>query len=287
MPTAPPTSTAAPAQLPQRGIKATFNGLMDAWVTWFSTKAAVEVPALATNTFNNATEAAQSASTASTAATTATSAAAAAVATANATLWSSGVTVPQNANVISPLDRQTYRRKTAAGSGTTDPALDPANYVLVSVGPSAMALLGSATVGSAVAYIDFLNIFSDVYLKYVIEIVGIAPAASDSLALQLAVAGVANTTGYSNGSGTFNQPCQVVATGVSGLAYTIEILGARQAAPYKGISANGIAVTGSGAGIGSAKGGWSNNSIASGFRLLWFAGTNFTAGSVRVYGVRA
>lgn len=128
MPTAPPSSTAAPAQLPQRGIKATFNQLMDAWVTWFSTKAVVEVPALAANAFSNATEAAQSAVTASTAAITATSAAASAVATANATPWVSGQSVAQYESKISPLDRQTYRRKTTAGSGTTDPSLDTTNY---------------------------------------------------------------------------------------------------------------------------------------------------------------
>jgi len=127
MPTTPPTISAAPAA-PQRGVKATFSARVDAFVTWL-VAAVGQFAALATNVYNNAVETFNNATTASTAASTATSAAAAAVATANATLWVSGQSVAQDANKISPLDRQTYRRKTASGAGTTDPALDTTNYV--------------------------------------------------------------------------------------------------------------------------------------------------------------
>ncbi len=47
-------------------------------------------------------------------------------------LWVSGMTVAQWGLVISPLDGEVYRRKTATGAGTTDPADDTTNYFAVS-----------------------------------------------------------------------------------------------------------------------------------------------------------
>lgn len=132
MPTPPPTITAAPTA-PQRGVKATFSTLLDAFLTWL-VAAVSQFGAVATNVFNNATEAFNSATTATTKAGEAVDAAAAATTAANATLWVSGQSVAQDAAKISPLDRRTYRRKTATGSGTTDPSLDPTNYVLLSAG---------------------------------------------------------------------------------------------------------------------------------------------------------
>ena len=49
-----------------------------------------------------------------------------------APLWSSGMTVAQWQEVRSPLDGEVYRRKTATGGGTTDPADDVTNYIAVS-----------------------------------------------------------------------------------------------------------------------------------------------------------
>ena len=46
--------------------------------------------------------------------------------------WVSGMTVNQWQDVISPADGETYRRKTATGSGTTDPSDDRTNYRPVS-----------------------------------------------------------------------------------------------------------------------------------------------------------
>lgn len=57
-------------------------------------------------------------------------AATAAQVTAGATAWVSG-TYAAEANAISPSNHQTYRNKTA-GSRTTDPALDPTNWVQIS-----------------------------------------------------------------------------------------------------------------------------------------------------------
>lgn len=51
----------------------------------------------------------------------------------NPALWVSGATVAQRQLVLSPADDEIYRRKTASGSGTTDPADDLTNYVGVSL----------------------------------------------------------------------------------------------------------------------------------------------------------
>lgn len=135
--TTPPTITPGPTA-PQRNDKTTFSARVDAFVTWLIAVVS-QFAAVATNVYNNAVEAfgyataaSNSASAASTSAQNAADSAAAAAVTAGATLWVSGQTVAQDAAKISPLDRRTYRRRTASGSTTTDPALDPANYVLLS-----------------------------------------------------------------------------------------------------------------------------------------------------------
>ena len=47
--------------------------------------------------------------------------------------WVSGATVKQYAYVISPTDLEIYQRKTATGSGATDPYNDTTNYRPVSI----------------------------------------------------------------------------------------------------------------------------------------------------------
>ncbi|WP_313082531.1 hypothetical protein [Pulveribacter sp.] len=46
--------------------------------------------------------------------------------------WASGMTVKQWETVVSALDGEVYRRKTATGAGATDPANDTTNYIAVS-----------------------------------------------------------------------------------------------------------------------------------------------------------
>lgn len=46
--------------------------------------------------------------------------------------WVSGAVIKQYAYVISPADLEIYQRKTATGSGTTDPADDLTNYIAAS-----------------------------------------------------------------------------------------------------------------------------------------------------------
>jgi hypothetical protein len=83
---------------------------------------------------------------------TASSFASAASLAANAVLWVSGATVAQYAVVISPANYQNYRRKTATGSGTTDPSLDSTNYErisAVSLGIGSSSVTGSTTLTNA------------------------------------------------------------------------------------------------------------------------------------------
>jgi len=54
----------------------------------------------------------------------------AAIAAVNATVWVSGTTYAVGDGRFSPINFQTYRRKTA-GAGTTDPSLDPTNWALI------------------------------------------------------------------------------------------------------------------------------------------------------------
>ncbi|WP_313080421.1 hypothetical protein [Pulveribacter sp.] len=80
-------------------------------------------------------------------------------------IWQSGMTVAQGEIVTSPLDWEDYQRITAAGSGSTDPADDVANYLArsyrrVTALPNATAaltnsssqmLLGSSQTGATLA----------------------------------------------------------------------------------------------------------------------------------------
>lgn len=75
-------------------------------------------------------------------------AAAAAAATADAELWVSGTTYAIGDNVFSPINFQTYRRKTN-GAGTTDPSLDGANWeVLTFYAATPLQVVGNAAAGA-------------------------------------------------------------------------------------------------------------------------------------------
>lgn len=65
----------------------------------------------------------------------------------DATVWVSGQTYAQYAAVISPTDYQTYRRKTASGSGTTDPKFDTVNWTLLNPLPASVTLYNYVNLG--------------------------------------------------------------------------------------------------------------------------------------------
>jgi len=59
--TPPPGYTPPPADLPQRGDRATFSDRVDAWVTWFSTVILTQLAAIVANAYANALDGAASA----------------------------------------------------------------------------------------------------------------------------------------------------------------------------------------------------------------------------------
>jgi hypothetical protein len=158
----------------------------------------------------------------------------------------------------------------------------------------AITLLGSATVSTAVANIDFLNVFTSAYNKYLIEIGGLTPTSGGTqVAMRLANAGAVDT-GASNywdmandvGTSTLGNQMLVTKNGLAGqMSATIEIRNANDAAHWKGVEARGSYLTGSTFTMTQGyQGAYVANNAASGFRLYLTSGT-FSAGTVRVYGV--
>lgn len=289
MATSPPPFNPFSGQAPQRGDKSTFSQRFDAFITWFIA-AVVQLAALAANVYANAVEAFQSAGTAS-------NAAAAAMVTANAYPWASGVTVPQYAAVISTVDGRTYRRIAATGSGTTDPSIDTANYVLLSALPVPLQLLASATVSSPVSTLNLLNIFSSQYDRYQIELIDFQASASAQLCLRLAAGGVAIQGGYTiviGHSGQSLSPTQsslVIAStpllsGGGGGSFTIDVRNANSSR-LKIVDVRGAyqdspqgyytSVFGTAVNI--------NAGILTGLQVF-FASGNIVGGTIRVYGMK-
>ena len=107
---------------PQTISPSTFDSLADAFVTaWAVVR--TEFNALATNAYNNAVDCYNNALAASAAATAATAAS-------GATIWVSGTAYAIGDGRFSPINSQSYRRKTV-GAGTTDPSLDPTSWALI------------------------------------------------------------------------------------------------------------------------------------------------------------
>ncbi|AVS73918.1 hypothetical protein C8240_07595 [Paracidovorax cattleyae] len=57
-------------------------------------------------------------------------------------MWSASATIEQGALVISPLDKEVYRRVAATGTSSTDPADDLTNYVAASYTRTTAAPIG-------------------------------------------------------------------------------------------------------------------------------------------------
>lgn len=96
----------------------------------------------------DAAAAAASAAAALTSENNAEAAADAAAATADVALWVSGTTYAIGDNVFSPINYQTYRRKTN-GAGTTDPSLDSTNWQLLTFAVSTpLTVPGNSTAGA-------------------------------------------------------------------------------------------------------------------------------------------
>lgn len=159
---------------------------------------------------------------------------------------------------------------------------------------ASMVLLGQATVSSAVANIDFLTLFSASYDRYVIELAGALPSASDTLAMRCANAGTvdAGPTYYIGGveGSTLSSASQFALTSAAvitsnGVTAHVEVTNANSTTTDKGIAAYGGFRGASRLPILRA-GLYSGSSAISGFRLFWLGAANFTSGTVRVYGIK-
>ena len=73
------------------------------------------------------------------------------------TTWASGMVVETGEKVLSPLDKEVYRRVTATGGGTTDPADDIVNYRAVSYERVTSLVAPSNFSNGAATSADFAN----------------------------------------------------------------------------------------------------------------------------------
>jgi hypothetical protein len=169
---------------------------------------------------------------------------------------------------------------------------------------SPMVLLNTATVSSAVASINFLTAFSSTYDAYRIEVESLTLSASAAINLRVAQSGAAVTTssyialgptsGNASLSTTPNASYGLESSTVDGVTATIEIRNANEAANHtkpKAIGARGVSY---GATLASGAAGFHGifseglvtvSGALSGFQIFPASG-NFTAGTVRVFGIK-
>jgi hypothetical protein len=153
-------------------------------------------------------------------------------------------------------------------------------------------LVAQATVSTAVANVDFLNVFTSAYDTYVIEIQGMLLSSASSLTVLLAKAGAADSAAvyYSpvgdNAASTNSQtglifPFTIPSGGASALSATLKVRNANSATLLKAVSADGF----SNASPTIRCGGYYGANAVTGFRLIGTS-VNITAGTIRVYGIK-
>lgn len=206
------------------------------------------------------------------------------------------ISVSGQSNIVADTTSDTLT--IAAGTGitlTTDSTTD----TLTVASSLTMALLSSATVSSAVANIDFLNVFTSSYDKYIIEVQNVELSAASNLLLGIAKSGSVDTSsvyvtqlGHASGTGSLSAgPVVITPSGMAGATaarahFTIEIRNANDAGSSKGIGVRGIYLTATANFTAqSSEGAYTGSGPISGFRLTVTSGT-FTAGTVRVYGIK-
>lgn len=275
----PPEIDAFPPP-PQRGNKETFADLFDAVITWFSISVS-KVGQACLSAYQNAVAAALSASSAEAAAEAATFAS-------GAVQWVSGTTYVKGKVVWSPANGRTYRRL-IAGGGATDPAADRVNWVTLSSEPDVLA---TATVTTAVANIDFLNIFTADYDKYTIELQGMITSNNTvGINFQLAAAGsvIATNTYWQGLSGSnlnIDTTFQLTPASNNAGTFTVEIRNANSTTTNCSFGSRGVINSAANNPAAAVKEGYSSSAgVKSGFRIQTSESV-FTAGTVRVFGHR-
>jgi hypothetical protein len=162
----------------------------------------------------------------------------------------------------------------------------------------ALILLDQKTV-TAAATIDFLNVFTSAYDKYVIELTNYQSGTTAQPCLQAAVGGVvqsgANYTQLLSMSATASSASSSSVL-LSGSAHsnlqahpglTIEVNNVNGAGTMKTIGVRGLFVNSTSNYEGVAgTAAFNMTNTLSGFRLLWTGGGQFTKATVRVYGIK-
>jgi len=205
--------------------------------------------------------------------------------------------LPGAANIVTQAGDRALIRGDTAGAIVTH--YQRADGTPVFNPPPTYALVAQATVTTAVANIDFLNLFTSAYSKYVIEIENCKPTtAANNLAIVLAVAGVPDTSGASYtalGVNTGNPAPgnQRVQLGTfpwattAGGSLTLDVRSTAATAGYKTIEAQGAYLNSqSNYEVISGNALYLAQNAVTGFRLFWTAGSTFASATVRVYGVR-
>ena len=288
--TPPPSITPAPLPAPQRGDRATFSARVDAFVTWL-TAAVAQFGAVATNVYANAVDAYNNAVIASAQANAATTAV-------DAAPWTSGAIYAVGDVRYSPVNLQSYRRRTA-GAGTTDPYLDYANWTAIS--GSASILLATFDAAGA-ANVDIEGMFDTGYDTYEIVISGWRPTVNgEQIRARFKIGGAYLTTNtYASAVlnlapgaapanvGLASQSSALISNGVGGGGTGKYDGTVRIAMPAQSTMTHGIYFSGASMANPIADSGAANNStlgLLTGIRLFASTGT-IAAGKIRVYGLK-
>lgn len=158
-------------------------------------------------------------------------------------------------------------------------------------GANGVLMLASVTVTTPVANIDFLNIFTADYDKYTIELQGMITANSTAaINLQLAAGTVIATNtyfyGFSGSSLGADTSFQLTGSSSNAGTFTVEIRNANSSSAPCGFGSRGVINSPGGNPAAAIREGYSSSiGVKSGFRIQT-SGTNFTAGTIRVFGHR-
>ena len=153
MPTTPTTLT-DPGLSPDRSDRATFTARAIARDEFIKNTSTPELRLALANVYGNAVEAAASAITAATQAAAAIAAASSASSTSNITAWSAATAYTVGQSVYSPVNFLSYRRR-VAGTTSTDPSLDPANWALLLIAGLPVVIV-STTAVTCVANVHYV-----------------------------------------------------------------------------------------------------------------------------------
>lgn len=161
-----------------------------------------------------------------------------------------------------------------------------------------MTLLATATVSTAVASIDFLNVFSSQYNDYRIQIENLAGSITTSLTFRFAVAGAASTTGVYSGALTTTPTAAgsslfIISPGIQsaptgqGANGELVVRNANSTTTFKTLQTSIEAAETTTPTFSSKLGVqiFNSTSVVTGLQLLMSSGT-INRATVRVYGIR-